>query len=237
MKEQLKAWASHYETPAHIAEDPIQLPDKYRNGDKRDIEISAFITAWISYGNRKAIIKKAKEIDTFFGGFPHQFILNNDFEQWKNNGESLYRFYKYADLYDLCSRLNEIYTRYPDLETCLLANEYTSPIQKLQYMFTGIKGIPSLDGKSACKRLAMFLRWMVRRNSTVDFGIWKNIEPSVLIIPLDTHVYQQALALKITTRKTADMCTACEITDYFKTIYPEDPAKGDFALFGYDIHS
>ncbi len=235
MENKLKEWACKYEVKEHILNDPIQFPHRYSN--KQDIEISAFITSWISYGNRKAIIAKAEEIDRIFGQSPYLFILNGDFEQWKDCKKNLYRFYNYADLYDLCIRLHEIYSNYADMEECLSANALSCPIQKLQYTFVNIKGIPLLNGKSACKRLAMFLRWMVRRDSVVDFGIWQNTDPRNLVIPLDTHVYKQALELKITNRKTPDMIAAREITDYFKSIYPEDPAKGDFALFGYGVNN
>ena len=107
--------------------------------------------------------------------------------------------------------------------------------RSIQSLFCNINGIPVLKGNSACKRLVMFLRWMVRRDSAVDFGIWKSIDPVDLLIPLDTHVYQQAVRLNITERKSADMRAAIEITEFFKDIYPDDPSKGDFALFGYGV--
>mgnify|MGYP003316733159 CR=1 FL=1 len=104
------------------------------------------------------------------------------------------------------------------------------------YDFDGTNGIPVPGSPSANKRLYMLLRWMVRKNSPVDFGIWNNILPDQLIIPLDTHVYQTAVKLGITNRRSADLKTATEITSAMAEIWPDDPARGDFALYGIGIN-
>lgn len=111
------------------------------------------------------------------------------------------------------------------------------PILRLQQLFVDLNGIPVLHGTSACKRLAMFLRWMVRTDGIVDLGIWKTaVHPRQLIIPLDTHVHQISLRLGLTAQKTATLRTAREITDALAKVFPDDPCLGDFALFGYDIN-
>jgi uncharacterized protein (TIGR02757 family) len=231
----LREWTDIYETVDYITGDPIWFPHQYN--EKRDIEISGFITSWISYGNRKAIVATAGIINDLFEGSPSQYILQRKFGHLRDKGICLYRFYKYSDFYHLCERLYSVYTRFRDMEEAVIAADASRPIQSLQQLFEGIKGVPDLKGKSACKRLAMFLRWMVRQNSVVDFGIWQGLDPADLIIPLDIHVYKQALKLNITNRRTPDMQAALEITDYFKFIYPMDPAKGDFALFGYGVNN
>ena len=104
------------------------------------------------------------------------------------------------------------------------------PLLKLIHMFDNINGFPK-NKKSACKRLCLLLRWMVRDDGIVDMGLWK-LDKSKLIIPLDTHVHKTALKYGITKRKQADMKTAIEITNYFKENFPDDPAIGDFALYG-----
>lgn len=111
-----------------------------------------------------------------------------------------------------------------------------APLQAICDYFQGIKGIPDYSKGSACKRLCMFMRWMVRNDGIVDLGLWKQISPMDLIIPLDTHVHRVARDLGITRRKQPDMRTAKEVTEFFAGIYPDDPALGDFALFGYGIH-
>ncbi len=235
----LQAWAEKYNTKEFIEKDPIQFPHRFT--DKRDIEISAFLTAWISFGRRSHILAKAEEMHELMNQQPHTFIREAQFAEIHRRAEcegsrnTFYRFYTYADLFILCKRLHHIYTEYESMEDALIAMYSESSIRKLQMLFASIKGIPVLDSTSACKRLAMFLRWMVRRDGIVDFGIWKHLSPAELIIPLDTHVFQISRTLGLTTRKTADWKTATEITENLKTIFPEDPCLGDFALFGYDV--
>ena len=150
----------------------------------------------------------------------------------------MYRFYTYQDRLTLFRRVNDIYANHESLEDAVSeVKSYSSPILKLQYLFAGIPGIPVLGGGSACKRLAMFLRWMVRSDGSVDFGIWRTaVQPHELIIPLDTHVHQISLELGLTTQKNATLQTAVEITEALKAVFPGDPCLGDFALFGYDIY-
>lgn len=142
-----------------------------------------------------------------------------------------------SDLRQLCARLKAVYEQYDSLEEALAASPYPNPVTKIQDVFRGIQGIPVLTGTSACKRLAMFLRWMVRKDGIVDFGIWgTSIQPHELIIPLDTHVHQISLELGLTEQKVATLKTAVEITEALKKVFPDDPCLGDFALFGYDIN-
>lgn len=231
----LKKYAEEYEVPAFISSDPIQFPHRYSN--KRDIEISGFITSWFSYGNRKAIIAKCDEVDCLMGRKPTEYILNSEYDKFKSDDRSLYRFYKYSDFYCLCKRLNHIYTQYEDLEAAVCVAAQDNPVRALQLLFNGLNGIPKAECNSACKRIAMFARWMVRKGSSIDFGLWTNVSPASLVIPLDVHVFRQATLLGLTTRKSADMVTAREITDKLSNIFKGDPTKGDFALFGYGVNN
>ena len=113
--------------------------------------------------------------------------------------------------------------------------KYNHPLRSLLDYFCGIKGIPYLKNNSSCKRLNMFLRWMCRKNSPVDFGIW-DYDPKNLIIPLDVHVMQAAQKLGLTKAKTPSFKTAIEITEEMKEAFPNDPCRGDFALFGYGLN-
>lgn len=258
LKEQLRYLADKYETKDFIEADPIQFPRKYCIDtdyagrimeDKRNVEISGFITAWLSYGNREQIIKTVNKLHILMDWKPYDYLMSQEWREFKNSNARLYRFNTYGDYAELLQCLYIIYSEYNDLEEAFfkLSNrgkKYTERfinmcnyIQRLQVLFEDIFGIPVLFGDSACKRLAMFLRWMIRRDSPVDMGIWERCQPEKLIIPLDTHVHRQALNLGITKRKSADMRTAQEITDYFSDIFPGDPAKGDFALFGYGVNN
>lgn len=244
LNENLKRWAEQYETAEFVKNDPVQIPRRY---DSRvNIEISAFVTAWIAWGNRKQIIKKADYIDReIFKGEPYHYIVGNNVEpgaapewkQYKDSPESFYRTFTFGDFHDLCERLCDVYTVYGNMEAAINNTQNgEKPLQTLLALFGSVNGIPDGSTSTACKRLCLFLRWMCRNGSPVDFGLWTVCEPRNLIMPLDTHVHKQAIRLGLTTRRTPDLRTAIEITDRFAEIFPDDPTKGDFALFGYGVN-
>lgn len=244
LNENLKRWAEQYETAEFVKNDPVQIPRRY---DSRvNIEISAFVTAWIAWGNRKQIIKKADFIDReIFHGAPYHYIVGTDtqgaapeWRQYKDSPESFYRTFTFADFHDLCARLYDVYTSAESMEAAIKKTHETNgetALSTLQSLFGSVNGIPDFETQSACKRL-LFLRWMCRKGSPVDFGLWTVCEPRNLIMPLDTHVHKQAIRLGLTTRRTPDLRTAIEITDRFAEIFPDDPTKGDFVLFGYGVN-
>lgn len=245
LNENLKRWAEQYETADFINADPVQIPHRY---DSRvNIEISAFVTAWIAWGNRKQIIKKADFIDReIFKGEPYHYIVGNtvergnrpEWEQYKGSTDCLYRTFTFGDFHDLCARLYDVYTSAENMEAAIKKAHETNgetALATLQSLFGSVNGIPDFETQSACKRL-LFLRWMCRKGSPVDFGLWDVCDPRNLIIPLDTHVHKQAIRLGLTKRRTPDLRTAIEITDRFAEVFPDDPAKGDFSLFGYGVN-
>lgn len=247
LNENLKRWAEQYETADFINADPVQIPHRY---DSRvNIEISAFVTAWIAWGNRKQIIKKADFIDReIFKGEPYHYIVGNtvergnrpEWEQYKGSTDCLYRTFTFGDFHDLCARLYDVYTSAENMETAIKKAHETNgetALATLQSLFGSVNGIPDFETQSACKRLCLFLRWMCRKGSPVDFGLWDVCDPRNLIIPLDTHVHKQALRLGLVKRRTPDLQTAIEITDRFAEIFPDDPTKGNFALFGYGVNN
>ena len=139
----------------------------------------------------------------------------------------------------LMEHMYGVYSQYGDLENAVVALVHTGldAAEALSSLFCNVNGIADARLGSPCKRLWFFLRWMVRRDGIVDLGIWRQLSPADLIIPLDTHVYHQAREMGITSRRSADIKTAREITDFFRQIFPSDPALGDFALFGYGVDS
>ena len=201
LNDNLKRWAEQYETAEFIQSDPVQIPHRY---DSRvNIEISAFVTAWIAWGSRKQIIQKADFIDReIFKGAPYHYIVGTDtqgtapeWKQYKGSKENFYRTFTYADFHDLCARLFDVYSKFENMEKALQAQPGGRPLEQLQRLFGDVKGVPDMETKSGCKRLCMFLRWMCRHGSPVDFGLWTICDPRNLIIPLDTHVHKQALRL------------------------------------------
>lgn len=246
LNDNLKRWAEQYETAEFIQSDPVQIPHRY---DSRvNIEISAFVTAWIAWGSRKQIIQKADFIDReIFKGAPYHYIVGTDtqgtapeWKQYKGSKENFYRTFTYADFHDLCARLHHVYTNWESMEAAIKYSHEINGEPSLQTLFSlfgSVKGIPDGTTQTACKRLCMFLRWMCRKGSPVDFGLWDVCDPRNLIIPLDTHVHKQALRLGLVKRRTPDLQTAIEITDRFAEIFPDDPTKGDFALFSYGVNN
>lgn len=242
LKQCLVLLADKYETKDFIKDDPIRFPRMFvGNGNLMDLEISAVISSWLAYGNRKAILKACKEVHEIMDYDPYYYLTSEVWRIYKGDQRCLYRFFKYDDFYGLMERLYSIYSNHRSLKSVIedrfIVHSNGTVFSDLSIIFQGVKGFPDPDNNSACKRLNLLARWMVRNNSPVDIGCWHRAERGKewLLIPLDTHVHKQALDLGITKRKTADIATAKEITDFFKDVFPRDPARGDFALFGLGI--
>lgn len=232
-KSDLKRWAEQYNTPAFIENDPVQFPRKYIN-NQADAEVSGLLTALISFGIRKQIIKKAQELDDMFQGSPVEWIIAERY--WRNipnNDNSFYRTVSNAQMIKWCIAINHMISIHGSIEDCI---SFSCKVDCNTPHFE-LKSLLGFNENSAAKKVAMFLRWMVRNDGIVDLGLWRRMSSKDLIIPLDTHVHRMALELDITKRKTTDIKTAQEITDYFKTIWPNDPCLGDFALFGYGVNN
>lgn len=237
-KELLVKLADQYETKEFIKDDPVQFPHEVakRGGSRRDIEISAILSSWLAYGNRKQFCSALQALHELMGYKPVEYLCSQSWRIFKDCNETMYRFFTYHDFYTLFDNLRIYYLHiYKGFTIGEVVDYRDNPLMKLIDMFDNIKGFPK-NAESACKRLNMLLRWMARQDSPVDLGLW-NIDPSKLIIPVDTHVHRMALDLGLTKRRQADMKTALEITDAMREIWPEDPAKGDFALFGYGVNN
>ena len=224
----LRALAHQYHKPEFVENDPVQFPHGYCK--QQDIEISGLLTAYISFGRRVMIIDSATRLDAMMGHRPHAYVLS---EAWRadfnDSRRTFYRTLNNGDMARMFEFLYGVYRDFQTMEEWILNEKRGLPIDTLLY------GL-GLKRSSAQKKLNMFLRWMVRKNSPVDLGCWSGVDPCELIIPLDTHVHQMALELGITKSKTASFKTAEEITEFFKVIFPDDPCLGDFALFGMGVN-
>lgn len=231
LKEKLITWAKEYNAPSFIANDPIKFPRKYMDVQV-NAEISGLLTALISFGRREQIIKKAEELDNMFKWDPLHWITNCKYlDDIPYNNKSFYRTITNMRMRFWCNVIRGMIMEYGTIENYLLScNIHGDELHGALSILLGF----SL--KSANKRIAMFLRWMVRDDGIVDLGLWKGVDKKDLIIPLDIHVHGMALELGITKRKTADIITAREISEYMKNVFPNDPCLGDFALFGYGIN-
>ena len=233
--EQLINAADRCECAAFIDTDPIRFPHRYT--DASDIEVSAFISAWMAYGSRKVFLKVLDGLHALMdqAGSPYRYVTAGAWRSIDSEG-CLYRFYRWADFRMLCDRLAGVYSRMDSLECLFVPGEpLAEGVLRLCREFDGVNGIPVAGSTSANKRLYMFLRWMVRKGSPVDFGIWTRIAPAQLLVPVDTHVYATAKSLGLTSRCSADLKTSIEITGQMALIWPDDPARGDFALYGSQV--
>lgn len=240
LKDFLNAKVEQYNQPSFIKDDPICIPHLFTK--KQDIEIAGFFAATFAWGNRTTIINKSKELMQLMDMAPHQFILQHTDEDIKKLLSFKHRTFNTTDLLYFIDFFTFYYKSHSTLETAFTkwGNTVEEMLTGFQHYFFSLEHIPNRTKKhvatpykkSNCKRLNMFLRWMVRRdNKGVDFGIWKKIEPAQLICPVDLHVARVAKRFNLLHRKQIDWQAALELTLYLKTLDANDPVKYDFALF------
>ncbi len=212
---------------------------------KQDIEIVGFWTSILAWGHRKVIISKSKFLFSKMGQSPYEFILNHTEKDRKKFLDFKHRTFQPLDTLFFLESLQNIYQTYDSLEPLFVAEDMTKGIAKFRNLFFDIehspkrtfKHIPSPLKKSTCKRINMFLRWMVRKDDKgIDFGIWNKISPSNLMIPLDVHVWRVARHLGLINTNKQDWNAGVELTNFLRTLDPHDPVKYDFALFGLGVN-
>lgn len=224
LKEQLIDWAEKYNDPVYFDEDPIAFPRRFaRNGASlKDIEIASVFAAHFAWGRRAMIVRDCERLFDHMEWRPLDYVMSGD---WRDDPVSIHRTVKWSDTAAICRRLKDFYSAQDSLETL--------SAKQIREVVFGQKP----DAKAPDKKINMMRRWLVRDDGKVDLGLWKHTSPSELLIPLDVHVYDQAVALGLTSRRSKDLATALQITDAFREIFPSDPAKGDFALFGYGVNN
>ena len=227
MIDKLQPLIGKYNNNCYFKQDPISIVKRYKG--LKDIEIAAVICSTLSFGNRQQIYKACKKTMDIMGNSPYKYLMDSKYLEYRNSDECWYRMLKMRDFAILCLRLKSIYATYNSMELLLLnSNDY---VETLTNIFNGCNGIPK-DNKSACKRLCLMLRWLVRQDGKVDIGIWKNLDQSKLLLPLDIHSLNTLRNLGVLMRKSNDRIAAIEATQWAKSFYPNDPAILDFFLFG-----
>jgi uncharacterized protein (TIGR02757 family) len=233
-----------------IEKDPISIPHLFTK--QQDIEIAAFFAAIFAWGNRTTIIQKSKELLERMDNAPFEFCTQHQELDLKKLIGFAHRTFKDADLLYCIAFFKQHYTTQKSLETAFFIDQQSGKkIKKVEaglvhfknYFFSledapdrTKKHIASPENGSTCKRLNMFLRWMVRKDQHgVDFGLWKAISPADLIIPIDVHVARVSRAFGLISRPQIDWLTALELTDYCRTLDARDPVKYDFALFSLGV--
>lgn len=237
-----------YNQPGFIADDPVSIPHLF--GKKQDIEIAGFWAAVLAWGQRITIINKCKFLFEMMDNAPHDFMLNHSESDLKPFLNFKHRTFNATDTLYFIQFFREFYQKHQSLEEAFLKPDLSSEhfIKESLISFHNLffeselapertrKHIATPARKSACKRLNMFLRWMVRQDDKgVDFGIWNKISPSQLICPCDLHVDRVARKLGLIKRKQTDWQTAEELTAALREMDPHDPVKYDFALFGLGV--
>lgn len=231
-----------------IEEDPISIPHLFTK--KQDIEIMGFFAATLAWGQRKTIINNCKKLAEWMDNSPHDFILNHQETDLIRFESFVHRTFNSTDLLGIIAFFRQYYQKNESLEQAFSAHlsnndEHVGPAiqgfhqQVMSFETTASrtkKHIAAPSGKSTCKRMNMYLRWMVRKDIYgVDFGIWNQISPAQLLCPLDVHVERNARSLGLIQRKQTDWLTVLELTNRLKQIDNQDPIRFDFALFGMGI--
>ena len=243
IKEYLEELVAKNNTEAFIKNDPVQFPHRYT--DKNDIEIVSFLVATIAWGNRKMILNNANKMLEIMGKSPYDYVMSSG---WANLDEAkcVHRTFFNRDFKYYCRGLKAIYD-IQSLEDVFFNEEHDvwRGIQNFRDLMAEANGCtskhisnPCCDAPmkgSACKRLHMALRWLVRNDGIVDLGIWKKFNPKDLMIPLDVHVARVSRDLGLIERKSNDRQTVELLTKKLREFDGEDPVKYDFALFGVEV--
>jgi len=242
LKSFLDEQALKYNQSFFIESDPIQVPKNF--SDKENIEIAAFLTATIAWGNRLSIIKNAIKLMALMENQPHEFVLSASKADLKILEQFVHRTFNGGDCVYFTKSLQNIYQNHGGLQTVFeagfkLENSVKSALKEFYKVFFEIGGersrkhVSNVEKGASAKRLNMFLRWMVRNDTCkVDFGLWNGIPQSALMLPLDVHTGNVARKLGLLQRKSNDWQAVEEVTQKLREFDPEDPIKYDFALFG-----
>jgi len=252
LKKFLDRKVTEFNTPAFIKDDPVCIPHLF--SQKQDIEIAGFFAAIFAWGIRKTIINKCKLLLQLMDNAPYDFCLNHTDNELKKLVGFCHRTFNDTDLLYFISFFKFHYSKHPSLEDAFFKDKtiqtFSNPTiveDSLNYFYSyffSLEDVPARTKKhiaspqknSTCKRLNMYLRWMVRLDDKgVDFGLWKKISPSQLICPVDVHVARVARHFNLLKRKQVDWQAAIELTGELRKFDKSDPVKYDFALFGLGV--
>lgn len=246
LKELLDTEVERINTPDFIPNDPVQFPRRF--SDVRDIEIVAFLSAIIAWGNRKMICRDAERMLALMGDQPYEYVRDGAFEEL-DPSLNIHRTFFARNFQHFLRGLREIYRKYPSLDAfgdAMKVGLNEAPSWELVRHINAVmaeanggiidsRALPQNLDTTALKRINMALRWLVRDDGIVDMGVWKCIPKAKLFVPLDVHVGNTARELGLITRKANDRKTVNEIMVPLREFRPEDPCIYDYALFGIGI--
>lgn len=243
LKALLEDLYAQYNVPAFIADDPIGIPHRYQQ--KEDIEIAAFLTATLAWGQRPVILRNAERLLGLMGGEPYRFVREHTPADLTPFATFVHRTFNGTDAQVLIGGLQRLYHDHGGLEGAVASGvaptdpDVRGGIVNLRRLLLdestpqrSFKHVPNIERGASAKRLNMFLRWMVRRDSRgVDFGLWRSVHPRQLLCPLDLHTGRVARRLGLLTRAQDDLRAVLELTEALRRLDPEDPIRFDIALF------
>ena len=241
-KQVLRRYAARYEEPGFIEGDPSWFMHQVAGDANR--EATAFVASCLSFGSRKQFMPKIQEIVDCAGGDVDSWIRGGRFERRFAPccGKCFYRFFTEGQMRDFFCAYRRLMDERGTLGEYVRAEaqgDGREAVKLICRWFGSCGDAPVVpkDSSSACKRVCMFLRWMVRGNSPVDLGLWADfVDKRTLVMPLDTHVVHQAMRLGLLASATASMSAARRLTTALAEVFPDDPLRGDFALFGYGVN-
>ncbi len=245
LKEFLDEKVDLYNRPSFIGSDPISIPHLYTL--KEDIEIAGFLAATVAWGNRTMILNSARRMMGLMGNSPYDFIMSHNEDDLELIEGSIHRTFNSDDFKSLIRGLRHVYLNHHGMEDIFNTYQSGSSLQPAIHEFRRIIFEPHHDKRaekhisdpfkgSAAKKINMYLRWMIRKDTNgVDFGIWKSISPSVLSCPLDVHSGNVARKLGLLSRKQSDAKAVSELDESLRELDSNDPVKYDFALFGLGV--
>jgi len=248
VKELLESKYEVYNQLGFIENDPISIPHQFDR--LQDIEIMGFWAAMLAWGRRTTIINKCQQLVDLMDGVPYEFICQHKAKDLKRFEQFKHRTFNPTDALYFIEFFSHYYKKNDSLETAFA--QFLKPedehigkaLEGFHTLFCALPSFPHRTRKhvatparkSTCKRLCMFLRWMVRQDDRgVDFGCWKQIKPHQLLCPVDVHVERLARYLGLIERKQRDWQTVLELTAHLRKFDPKDPVKYDFALFGMGV--
>lgn len=241
-QEILRRYAAQYETAAFLEGDPSFWMHQV-SGDKNQ-ETTAFLASCLSYGSRKQFMPKIGQLLECAAGDVYDWVYKGGFNKQFRPGDTscFYRLYNNDCMYNFIYATQQLLSEYGSIggyvRNC--TSDGFGAIQAISsyYSSKGVSVVVPKDTQSACKRVCMFLRWMVRSGSPVDLGLWADfIDRRTLIMPLDTHVVSQSVRLGLLPTSSASMSAARRLTATLAVVFPDDPLRGDFALFGYGVNN
>lgn len=245
LKKKLESIYVQYHSVRYLNTDPIQCVHRFESSGDR--EIAGLVASVLAYGRVEIIIRNCLNLFEKTGFALADFVKESSFEEKKKLFKGFkHRFNDYIDIAVLLECVSQVIKEYGTIESLFASAKSQCMKESLNYFTNFFKSrgmklagsskksfeyfFPSPESGSACKRLNMYLRWMVRPADSIDFGIWKCVSPSILIIPVDTHIAQIAHRLGLTVRKNADWLMAEQITQNLRRIDPEDPVRFDFSM-------